>query len=143
MAAAAWLPGLARVLRKPSKTLSIGFLVLFIVVAFRNNFEHLVTHFGTVFLPVALLNGVALALGYGLALAGRLPKEDRRAVCIEVGIQNTPLALVLVFNFFNGLGGMAMIAAWWGIWHIVLGLTLATVWTRLDRRASADAGASM
>ena len=64
-------------------------------------------------------------------------------MCIEVGIQNTPLALVLVFNFFNGLGGMAMIAAWWGIWHIVLGLTLTTVWTRLDRRASADAGASM
>ncbi len=48
-------------------------------------------------------------------------------MCIEVGIQDTPLAPVLVFNLFNGLGGMAMIAAWWGIWHIVLGLTLTTV----------------
>lgn len=28
------------------------------------------------------------------------------------------------------LGGMAMVAAWWGVWHIVSGLILAFYWRR-------------
>ena len=49
---------------------------------------------------------------------------------IETGIQNSGLGLVLIFNFFGGLGGMALVAAFWGIWHIVSGLTVATFWSR-------------
>ena len=49
---------------------------------------------------------------------------------IEVGIQNSALGLILIFNFFDGLGGMAIVTAWWGIWHIIAGLTVATVWSR-------------
>jgi bile acid:Na+ symporter, BASS family len=37
---------------------------------------------------------------------------------------------VLVFNFFGGLGGMAIVAAWWGIWHIIVGTSLAAWWRR-------------
>ena len=51
-------------------------------------------------------------------------------MAIECGIQNSGLGLVLIFSFFDGLGGMAVITAWWGIWHIVAGLTLATFWRR-------------
>jgi BASS family bile acid:Na+ symporter len=28
------------------------------------------------------------------------------------------------------MGGMAIVAAWWGIWHILSGLTLAALWRR-------------
>jgi BASS family bile acid:Na+ symporter len=49
---------------------------------------------------------------------------------MEVGIQNSALGLILIFDFFNGLGGMALITAWWGIWHIIAGLTLGTFWSR-------------
>jgi BASS family bile acid:Na+ symporter len=51
-------------------------------------------------------------------------------VAIEVGIQNSALALVLIFQFFAGLGGMAIIAGWWGVWHIISGLTMASFWSR-------------
>jgi BASS family bile acid:Na+ symporter len=61
-----------------------------------------------------------------------LPERDCRAVCIEVGIQNSALGLVLVFNFFDGLGGMAILVAWWGIWHIIAGLTTAFIFSRGD-----------
>ncbi len=57
-----------------------------------------------------------------------LPERDRRAITFEMGIQNSGLGLILIFNFFNGLGGMAIVTAWWGIWHIVAGMTLATFW---------------
>jgi BASS family bile acid:Na+ symporter len=40
------------------------------------------------------------------------------------------LGLVLVFNFFGGLGGMAIITAWWGIWHIIAGLVAALIFSR-------------
>jgi BASS family bile acid:Na+ symporter len=58
-----------------------------------------------------------------------LEKRDVRAVSIEVGIQNSALGLVLIFGFFEGLGGMAIVAAWWGIWHIIAGLSVATFWS--------------
>ncbi|MCB0014331.1 MAG: hypothetical protein KDE34_20600, partial [Anaerolineales bacterium] len=77
-------------------------------------------------------NGIALLLGYFGARTLRLPERDRRAVAIEVGIQNSGLGLVLIFNFFNGLGGMAIVAAWWGVWHLISGLTLALFWSRRE-----------
>jgi BASS family bile acid:Na+ symporter len=51
-----------------------------------------------------------------------------------MGIQNSGLGLILIFNLFDGLGGMAIITAWWGIWHIVSGLTLAMFWSKRDPR---------
>ena len=60
----------------------------------------------------------------------RLPESDCRATSIEVGIQNSGFGLVLVFNFFDGMGGMAIVAAWWGIWHILSGMALASWWRR-------------
>ena len=59
-------------------------------------------------------------------------RTRRRAITFEMGIQNSGLGLILIFNFFNGLGGMAIVTAWWGIWHIVAGMTLALFWKRRD-----------
>jgi BASS family bile acid:Na+ symporter len=81
---------------------------------------------------VVIHNLTALALGYFSAKAGKLPEKDQRAITFEVGIQNSGLALVLIFDFFNGLGGMALIAAWWGIWHIIAGLILGTFWSKKE-----------
>jgi BASS family bile acid:Na+ symporter len=36
---------------------------------------------------------------------------------------------LLIFNFFDGLGGMALIAAWWGIWHIIMGFIIGWYWS--------------
>jgi len=53
--------------------------------------------------------------------------SEKKSIIIETGIQNSGLALVIIFNFFDGLGGMAIIAAWWGIWHILAGLGIASL----------------
>jgi BASS family bile acid:Na+ symporter len=91
---------------------------------------------------VFLHNASALVTGYAIGFIAGLPEADRRAVSIECGIQNSGLGLILIFNFFDGLGGMAIVAAWWGIWHIVAGLSLATFWSRrqpLSQPVSAEA----
>lgn len=115
---------------KRFKILSLGVFAAFVVIALGKNFGPFLDHIHQVFFAVLIHNGLALLLGYAVARTAGLPERDRRAVTIEVGIQNAGLGLVLIFNFFGGLGGMAIIAAWWGVWHLVAGLTLGTYWSR-------------
>jgi len=85
---------------------------------------------GLIVFAVLIHNALALNLGYWSSKLAGLPERDCRAVSIEVGIQNSALGLVLVFNFFNGLGGMAILVGWWGIWHIIAGLIAAFIFSR-------------
>ncbi|PRQ04252.1 Sodium Bile acid symporter family protein [Enhygromyxa salina] len=127
-------PNLAKRVHPPFKWLSVIFFVTFIVLAVKANSHVFVPYLPKVFGPVFIMNALALALGFWGARLSGLDEGDQRAVSIEVGIQNSGLGLILIFEFFAGLGGMAMIAAWWGIWHIIAGLSLAFWWTRRDRR---------
>ncbi|MDP1650715.1 MAG: bile acid:sodium symporter family protein [Rubrivivax sp.] len=134
MAAGMWtghrFPRLAARAHKPVRALSLAIFGLFVVGALAANWRHFLDYVGFVVLAVFLHNALALATGYYAARIAGLPERDRRAVSIEVGIQNSALGLVLIFNFFGGLGGMAIVTAWWGIWHIISGLTVATLWSR-------------
>ena len=116
--------------RKPFRILSIVVFVGFVALALAANWTYFLQYTQRVVLAVFLLNALGLSLGYFAARAAGLAPADRRAVSIEVGIQNSGLGLILIFNFFGGLGGMAVVAAWWGIWHILSGLALATWWRR-------------
>jgi len=127
------LPRLAEKMRGPMRILALVVFAGFIAGALAANWAHFVAYVGAVFLLVLLHNGIALAGGYAIAAAGCLSEPDRRCVAIETGIQNSGLGLVLVFNFFGGLGGMAIVAAWWGVWHIVSGFALAEFFRRRGR----------
>ncbi|NOY54441.1 MAG: bile acid:sodium symporter family protein [Actinobacteria bacterium] len=123
-------PGIAAKVRGPFKTVSVIVFMGFVAVALANNWNNFVTYIGFVVFAVFLHNTLAFSLGNVAGRFARLNQRDLRAVTIEVGLQNSALALILIFNFFDGLGGMALIAAWWGIWHIIAGLTLAGFWSR-------------
>jgi len=81
-------------------------------------------------LLVLVHNAIALGSGYGLGELFALSRRDKRTIAIETGIQNSGLGLVIIFAFFEGIGGMALLTAWWGIWHIIAGLSLAFIWSR-------------
>ncbi len=123
-------PHLADKVRKPFKIFSLIFFMVIICGALAANWSIFVKVIGLIMLIVLLHNALALNLGYWSGRVAGLPERDSRAVCIEVGIQNSALGLVLVFNFFGGLGGMAILVAWWGVWHIIAGLTTAFIFTR-------------
>jgi BASS family bile acid:Na+ symporter len=123
-------PELAARLHGPMRVFSLTAFFAFILFALIGNWSYFVEFVGVFAGVVALQNALALSLGYCTAAAARLPEYDRRAISIEVGIQNSALGLVIVFTFFDGLGGMAVIAAWWGVWHLISGLTIGTVWSR-------------
>jgi len=86
-------------------------------------------------LTVAVLhNAAAFVLGASVGKMLRADGPVRRAMAIEVGIQNSGLALVILVGQLKGLGGAAAIAAAWGIWHLVAGGLIVTVLRSLDRR---------
>ena len=116
--------------KKPMRLFSMLVFLLFIVGALAANFQHFLQYIGMVVLMVFVHNSLALLLGYSGARVLKLPEKDRRAVAIEVGIQNSGLGLILIFDFFDGLGGMAIVTAWWGIWHLISGMALALFWSR-------------
>lgn len=124
-------PGLTARVRKPFKVFSVVIFICFIGGALAANWSIFVQVVGLVVLVVMAHNALALSLGYCAGRLAKLPRRDVRAVSIEVGLQNSALGLVLIFNFFDGLGGMAILTAWWGIWHIIAGLTLAFIWSRV------------
>ncbi|PTQ67520.1 bile acid:sodium symporter family protein [Celeribacter persicus] len=102
----------------------------FIVLALAANWGVFLDYARYVILIVILHNALALAGGYATASLARVSPYDRRAITIETGIQNSGLGLVLIFGFFHGMGGMAVIAALWGVWHAISGLVLAQFWSR-------------
>lgn len=123
-------PTVAAQLSKRVKPFSIFIFALFVIIAFANNVDSFLEFIHLVVIIVFIHNLTALLLGYSVAKAFGLSLENRKTLAIETGIQNSGLGLVLIFGFFQGLGGMAIVAAWWGIWHIISGLAIATYWSR-------------
>ncbi len=109
---------------------SLIFFGAFLIFAIASNLKYFQHFKGMVCLSVIFLNLMAYLIGYSFAKIVGVTEENRRAVAIETGIQNSGLGLILIFNFFEGLGGMALIAAFWGIWHIFSGLLLSTYWSK-------------
>jgi BASS family bile acid:Na+ symporter len=134
-------PKITQKITKPLKYISILIFFGYIVAALAANFSFFLKYIHLIGLIVIIHNTLAFTLGFSVAKIVNLNKRNIRTVTIETGIHNTGLGLVLIFNphLFNGLGGMAFIAAWWGIWHIISGLSIATFWSyRPIYKTSAD-----
>lgn len=121
---------------KIKKFMLYASIVLFLVIvsiAFINNWDNFLKFAQFIFILVLLHNIVALVTGFGISKLFKLPLNDLKTLTIETGIQNSGLALILFFNFFyqHNVGGIGLIAAWWGIWHIVSGLSIAFLWQRV------------
>lgn len=137
------VPRVAAQLHRVLKHLSVVILFVFIGVAVAKNFDSFARYFFLLFLAVLMHNGVALALGYATAKVSGLRGADTRAVTIEVGIQNSSLAIAIIFSQFDAQAGMALIAAFWGTWHIVSGLVIAAlcrIFAKDEATAAADTG---
>ena len=130
-----YLPKVAQKLKKPMQYFSILFFIMMVVLAFGNNVDLFLKYIGFIFILVLIHNGLALSTGFGMATIFKLPFADRRTLTIETGIQNSGLGLVLLFNpkIFPpdlAIGGMLFITAWWGIWHIISGLSVSLIFSR-------------
>lgn len=128
-------PKFAKRMDRPIQAASVIFFIGFIVAALAGNFSIFLKYIHLIFILVLLHNGLAFVSGYLLPKLFKVNETDCRTISIETGIQNSGLGLALIFNprIFPpelNLGGMAMVAAWWGIWHIIAGLAISIYWRK-------------
>ena len=115
---------------KPLRILSFLILISIIILAFSKNTEIFKQYYHYVIYIVFIHNAIALSLGFYWGKLMKLSLQDCKTISIETGIQNSGLALVIIFTMFDGNGGMALVAAWWGIWHIISGFVIALIFSR-------------
>ena len=127
-----YLPKVANALKKPLQWISILFFIAMVILSFSSNMQAFLQCVKYIFLVVLIHNLLALGIGFSVGTVAKVPFRDRRTLTIETGIQNSGLGLALMlgtslFANFPPHGGMLVITAWWGIWHIIAGLTVATI----------------
>ncbi len=139
---AQYLPKITAKIKKPFQYFSIAVFIVMVIAIFAGNFDAFMKCIKYIFLVVLIHNLLALGIGFGTSTALKLPYKDRRTVTIETGIQNSGLGLILLLNpaifpdsgAWANNGGMLVITAWWGVWHIISGLTLAYAWKIRGRK---------
>ena len=127
-------PKAADRLKKPLAILAAVGLITIIVAALSKYFGMFLSLGAGILGLVIIHNGLAFLMGH---MAGVLTNADissRRALTIEVGIQNSGLGIVILLKFLGGLGGAGVIAGLWGTWHIIAGLALVALFRWNDRR---------
>ena len=129
-----YYPKFAAKSSKILKPISILIFLGFIVGAFSKNLDVFVEHIHYVIYLVIIHNVVLYLVGFYFAKINRLSFTDQKTLSIETGIQNAGLGLLLVFSFFNGLGGMALLVAFWAIWDIFSGLALSFLWIKTAKK---------
>lgn len=141
-----YLPKVTKLLKKPLQYLSIAVFIAMVVLIFVGNFDAFMRCIKYIFLVVFIHNLLALGIGFGSSTILKLPYKDRRTLTIETGIQNSGLGLILLLNpnifpetgVWANNGGMLVITAWWGVWHIISGLTLAYLWKVRGRKEPSE-----
>ncbi len=131
-------PGFTKKILKPIQVISVVIFLCFIVFAFLKNYTIFMDIIGMIFLLVLLHNGLAMLAGYGMGSLFKLDFQDKKCLAIETGIHNAALGLIIIFTFFNGMGGMAVVAGWWGIWDLATGFLVATIWARMAAKRAAN-----
>ena len=138
-----YFPNATKKITKPAQILSILLFIGMVTVSFSQNFQIFIDNIFYVFFIVMLHNASALMSGYFTGRLGKLPERDVRSLTVETGIQNSGLGLILLFNnaifppeiWHGHYGGMLFITAWWGIWHIISGLSVAYYFRRKPLQA--------
>ena len=141
-----YLPKFTAKIKKPFQYFSIAVFIVMVIAIFTGNFDAFMKFIKYIFLIVLIHNLLALGIGFSTSTLLKLPYKDRRTVTIETGIQNSGLGLILLLNpaifpdsgAWANNGGMLVITAWWGVWHIISGLTLAYIWRIRGRKSNDD-----
>jgi len=131
MAANVWLGRRLEPLVRFFPLVSVAAIVVIIAIVVALSHERLVAVSGSLLLAVALHNALGLGAGYGAGRLARRPEAQCRALAVEVGMQNSGLAVALAVQFFSPLA--ALPGALFSVWHNLTGSLLASRWARRRR----------
>ena len=126
--AATWLPALARRVTPALPMVSAGAIVVIIAIVVALNRTQL-AHAGMLIAAAVMIHNLAgFGSGYVLARLLKTGEREARTIAIEVGMQNSGLAVALAVKYFAAQA--ALPGAIFSIWHNLAGATLASFWAR-------------
>ena len=111
-------------------SLAIAFIVLIIIAA---NAQKLLMGGMVIILVVVLHNLCGLGLGWLIGRLLRLPDAKRRAISIEVGMQNSGLASSLATLHFAAYPMATIPGALFSVWHNISGAIVARLYARTEK----------
>jgi BASS family bile acid:Na+ symporter len=116
------------------RKISIFIILAFMIVMLQKNAEGFLYYTGKVLPYVIGHNLLAIFIGWLLGTVFKTGVKNRRTLMIEISIQNSGLGLGLILTFFPQMIGTAIVAAYWGIWHLIAGLIMVGIWRFIDSR---------
>jgi len=121
--------------RRVFPLLSVMSIVLIIMIIVALNHDSLASVASSLAAVVVLHNAIGLLGGYWLPRWLGRDRRECRTLAIEVGMQNSGLAVALAVKYFSAAA--ALPGALFSIWHNLSGSLLAGVWRR---RSAAGSG---
>lgn len=108
--------------------ISVLAIIIIVSAVVSANVENIATSGVIIFTAVILHNLFGLGLGYGTGVLMKLDESKRRAISIEVGMQNSGLGVALATAHFGPLAALPSVIA--AVWHNISGPILATIWSK-------------
>ncbi|WP_017729070.1 bile acid:sodium symporter family protein [Halalkalibacterium ligniniphilum] len=115
---------------------SIVAIIAIVAAVVGVNQENLASSGLILFAAVMLHNLLGLLMGYLIAKAVGLDESKRRAISIEVGMQNSGLGASLAMAHFSPIA--ALPSAIFSVWHNISGPFLASFWSRRPTKGGQD-----
>ena len=123
-----YVPRLVMRVMPVAPLLSVIGVCFICAVVFAANAEAILNHGLELILAVALLHGGGFLLGYNFAWMLGCERQTARTISIEVGMQNSGLAIVLAKQAFPLLPLAPVVGAISAVMHSLLGSLLAVLW---------------
>ena len=111
--------------------ISVTAITLIVAAVVSHNSERILATGAIVFVAVILHNLLGYLIGFGLGLALKMPLTRKKALAIEIGMQNSGLATSLAGSAFPGLAMATVPGAIFSVWHNISGALLANFFRRL------------
>ena len=108
--------------------ISVFAIVLIIAIIVALNQSRLGSVGALLITAVAMHNALGLAVGYWLPRALGMDQRTSKTLAIEVGMQNSGLAVALAVKYFAP--SAALPGALFSLWHNLTGSLLASYWSR-------------
>ena len=112
--------------------ISVTAITLIVAAVVSHNSERIFQTGAVVFIVVILHNILGYAAGFLLGLTLKLPAAKKKALAIEIGMQNSGLASSLAGSAFPDLAMATVPGALFSVWHNISGALLANVLRRMD-----------
>ena len=112
--------------------ISVVAITLIVAAVVSHNAERILETGAIVFVVVILHNVLGYIMGFALGLVLKLPMSKKKALSIEIGMQNSGLATSLAGSAFPDLAMATVPGAIFSVWHNISGALLANIYRRLE-----------